>query len=252
MKFPFILSLAFILTSFNSTLAQEQKKSVLDISLTGTVQTGNSERLLLINSVKFVWYNEKESLQFQTLNRYVYGTVGSFNKENDFRSANYLFLYVNKNWNPVLGLFFEKIKIKGIDAIIKPMAGIQYNLFDNKKLKIKPQILIGYAWQQYIGNSFSNFDNMGSNSINGSNFNAAINVSLKAFENNVTFTLFSIYQVDLEVSRNKRFWFDFNIQIPIWKHVYGRFSFNNYYENIVLEKIKKNDSNISYGLGLKL
>ncbi len=222
-----------------------------NLSLTGTVQTGNSERVLLINTLSFTWNNNKGNTQFKTIDRYVYGTVGNFNKENDFRSANYVIFSNRNKWNPIVGLFFEKIKIKGIDAILKPMVGVQYKLIEKEKFLVRPQLMVGYAWKRYSGSAFMGFDNNGGRNINGTNINAAVNATIKPFNDKIILNIFSIYQWGIEESVDQRFWFDLNTQIPIWKGLYGRISFNNYFENINLEGTKKNDVNFSYGVGFK-
>lgn len=63
--------------------------------------------------------------------------------------------------------------------------------------------------------------------------------------------MFTIYQISMKESKHQRFWFDLNINVPLYKNLYTKVAFNNYYENIVLQGVRKNDINIGYGLGVK-
>lgn len=227
-------------------------KNIWDISLAGTLQFGNSERILLINNVNYSWLSSSRNTEFISKNRYVYGTVANnLLKENDFRSSNYLILNVKKRLNPVIGLFFQSLRIKKVNSIYKPMLGAQYKLVENEKFMFTPNVLIGYIWQNYKARNFIDFDNNGEDNINGTNFNLGFNASAKLFDNKLSVTMFSIYQIGIEETKHQRFWFDININIPLYKGLYARATFNNYFENIVLQGVKQNDINIGYGLGVK-
>jgi Protein of unknown function, DUF481 len=250
-KITFIIALCFLCNL--SVLAQEekQKKFSGNLSLTGTVQTGNSERILLINNVNFKLLSNTKKTSFESKSRYVYGTVGDFLKENDFRTSNYIILNENRKWNPVFGFYFEILRIKKMKSSVKPLGGVKYKLVDKEKIKLSPSLLLGYSWQTYRGANFKDFDNGGDNEINGTNINFGVNATLNPFENKVVFNLFSIYQLGIEETENQRLWVDFNTLIPLYKGLSFRLSLNNYYENIILQGVKNNDLTISYGFGYK-
>ena len=254
-----IITLSFILSSaFNLASSQDQNidqkpiTSSLDFGLNGIIYDGNVNRVLLINTLGYVLNNEKRNFQVLSFDSYVYGTVGSFKTENDFRSANYLILNANKKFNPVFSFFYEKIKLKGIDALVKPAVGIQYQLVTNKNLIMRPQLMVGYAWQNYAGSNFTDFDNNGEESINGANANLALYTVYNTFGGRLNFILFGIYQMGIEESKQRRLWFDLKAQIPVWKVLFVRLSLNNYFENIALEGRQKNDFSFNYGIGVKL
>ena len=234
-------------------VAQERREARFtgNVSLTGNIQTGNSQRVLLINNVNFKINSNSKKTNFQSKNRYVYGTVGDFLKENDFRTSNYLTFNSDKKWNPVIGFYFETLRIKKMKSSVKPLIGIQYKLVNKEKLKLYPRVLLGYSWQKYDGINFRNFNNNGLDVINGTNINLGLNASINPFESKVIINLFSIYQLGIEESNNQRLWVDLNVQVPIYKGISFRVSLNNYYENIILQGVKNNDLNIAYGFGYK-
>jgi Protein of unknown function, DUF481 len=242
----------FSILCYLNVFAQEENKKhkfTGNVSLTGNIQTGNSERILLINNVNYKIESTSKKTAFNSKNRYVYGTVGDFLKENDFRTSNYLTFNADKKWNPIVGFYFETLRIKKMKSSIKPLAGIQYKLVNTKKLKLSPRVLLGYSWQKYDGINFENFNNNGEDDINGTSINFGLNATINPFDGKVIFNLFSIYQLGVEETKNQRLWFDFNTLVPIYKGLSFRLSLNNYYENIVLQGVKNNDLNIAYGLG---
>jgi len=246
-----LLSVFFSIEGFSQDSIS--KKESWDISLIGTMVFGNSERILLINDVNYKWQSTNKKNKLISKNRYVYGTVGSNKKvkENDLRTSIFLILNTDKKWNPMIGFFYQNLQIKKVKSLIKPLFGVQYKLINKNKFVFTPNVLIGYGWQSYKGNTFVNFNNNGANNINGANINLGFNARAKLFNEKLILSMFSIYQIGIEESKHQRLWLDLNIKIPLYKGLYLRTSLNNYYENIVLQGVHKNDANLGYGLGLK-
>lgn len=130
-------------------------KNHWEVSLTGTLQFGNSERILLMNNVNYNWSSVNKNTEFISKNRYVYGTVSKkLLKENDFRSSNYLILNTKKRLHPMIGLFFQSLRVKKVNSLYKPMLGVQYMLVNNEKFMFTPNGLLGYSWQNYKRTDF--------------------------------------------------------------------------------------------------
>ncbi|RBW54325.1 hypothetical protein DS884_17920 [Tenacibaculum sp. E3R01] len=229
----------------------KQHKFTTDINFTGNVFTGNTQRVLLINNANFKIESHSGKTNFQSKNRYIYGTAGGNSKENDYRTSNYFMLKINKKWNPIIGFYFETLRIKKLRSSIKPLIGIQYKLIDNGKITVYPRVLIGYSWQKFNGTNFKDFDSHSSNEINGMNINFGLNASFNPFKDKIIFNVFSIYHLDITKSNYQRLWLDFNTKILLFKGLYARLSLNNYYESIVLEGIQNNDLHITYGFGYR-
>lgn len=253
-SFNLFLLVILLVHASNFLMAQENtndKKFSLSISLTGNLSFGNSERILLINNADINWLSKSDKTKYISKIRYVYGTVGGFLKENDFRTGNYLMLNADKKLSPLVALYFETLRLKKINTFLKPMVGIQYKLIDHPKFNFNPRMLIGYSWQNYDGSNFSNFDNNGNSTINGSNLNFGFMATINPFKDKVIFDLFSNYQYGLEESKNQRLWLDVVMRVPLHKGLSFNLMFNNYYEEIILNGVKQNDITLTYGLSYR-
>ncbi|WP_422859665.1 DUF481 domain-containing protein [Flagellimonas sp. S174] len=249
-KILFLLA-TLLITVSNAQQVSDSTKLKIDLAATGNVQTGNFERLQFINQLNFSLDSKDSKWNLHSRHLYLYQKVFGNKSQDDYLTRNFLTYRINEKLDVFGGFFYEKFFIKRIDRNIQYGVGTRYAIIKKQRAFVQLGLMGSYANKKYVGANFQDFDNGGSDTIDGFFISPVLNSKFVIVPKRLIFNFLFWFQQDVGESENYRFNIETSLLAPVYKGLSLKVSFNDFYENINLVGAKANDTFLTYGLSYK-
>jgi hypothetical protein len=215
-------------------------------SASGTVATGNLERLLLVGVADM--YTSGQVVAFRTSNTYQYGTFGAFRTENDLFSKNFLYLHREGRFYPYLMAWVETNVRRQFHYRYQAGPGVSYKAIQQTNHQMKLSLTATFEETWYKGDEFSDA------AFDGSDYLQTYRATLRLFGRHALLeqSLYLRYELwgqqSLDDQENRRLHADVSLEYPLKKHLMLRASFNYNRETPVLSGVWHTDTFTVFGI----
>jgi hypothetical protein len=220
----------------------------IDLALTGSYQSGNFDRLQLLNRADIQWKSKNTRWEISSNHLYIFQKVRGIDIQNDYLTRNFLTYYLNPKWDVFGAYFNEKFLIKRIKSNPQLGFGTRYAFAKNQNVFFQLGLMFSYAEKTYSSNQFIDFSNGGSSVIDGYFITPVVKTRVNIIPKRLMLQTLFWYQRDINNSQNVRSMLDAALIAPIWQNLNIRVSINHYYENINVEFAEDSDLFLTYGI----
>ncbi len=218
------------------------------LSATGSLLTGNVERVLLIGGGELA--HVQKTLGFKTSNTHQYGTIRKKQTESDLISRNFLYLFPKAKLYPYLMAWLEKNLRKKIAFRHQLGFGASYTLAPSSTHRMKASLTLSRESTDFAGKISPNASLDSGETITTCRATLRFIGRHGLLENKLGIAYEVWYQPSLQERKNHRHHLDGALQWPVSKTIALQAAANHTYESVVLPGVKKSDLLISFGLAL--
>jgi hypothetical protein len=216
------------------------------LSATGSLLTGNVERLLLISGGELA--HVQKILGFKTGNTFQYGTIRKRQTEDDLVSRNFVYLFPKARFYPYLMAWFEKNLRKKIAFRRQLGLGVSYTLSLSATHRMKASLTLSRETTDFAGKITPNASPESGETI--TTYRATLRFIGKhaLLQSKLRIAYEIWYQPSLRDDKNYRHHFDGAMEWPVSKKIALRAAVNRTHESVVLPAVKKSDLLFTFGI----
>ncbi len=233
--------------SFSQINESDVNTLQVSINATGNYQQGNVNVLTLRNRLEFSSI-PLDSVVFKSQNSSLYQEFSDVKSDFDIFSRNYLYYKPQRNLYPyAIGYVSSNFRRK-IDSRFFVGLGLTYQLIkkENHSLKISANTV--YEKTRFNGTTFNFDDYNGIDVINVWRSSLYLSGSNFLFNRKIKLYYSTYFQPAFDNSKNYRTQSDLGFDFPIWKGLAFNTLFTYTHENVTIQKVKKDDRILTFGL----
>lgn len=246
-----LLLLFYCISSFAQLNESDTVRLRFRGSMTGNYQQGNVEVLTLRSKADLVLATGK-ALVYKTQNNSLYQAFYSVKADNDLYSRNYLYYKPTHTIYPFAILYASANYRRKILSRVFAGAGATAQVLRTKNTVIKTALSMVYERSRFRDSTYNYVSYNGDRQIRC--WRATLYSGGWFYLSAKKIRLFydAFYQPAIGLQNNYRSQADIGLDLPVWKGLSFTTLFTFTHENVVIQKIKKQDKILSFGVSYSL
>ncbi len=245
-----IVALAALLSGRNAAAQINESDTLhyqLRVLLNGNYQQGNVELLAVRSKVDFLWAPQTNWV-FKSQNSSLYQTIYGRKADNDVFSRNYLYFQPHRRIYPFVIAYLSGNFRRKIESRYFVGTGISWQVVNTRPLVLKCSASVVKESTRF-GNSMYNYPEydgrdkltLWRGTLYTGGWAYLLHRQLRVF-----YDVF--WQPAFSEPRNYRSQYDLGLDLFVWKGLSFNVLYTSTHENVVVQNVKQNDRNLSFGL----
>jgi hypothetical protein len=223
----------------------------LRASITGNYQQGNVEVLNVRSKLDFTFWPHKNWV-FKSQNSSLYQAFFSTKADNDVFSRNYLYYKPQHKLYPFMIAYISTNFRRKINTRYFAGAGLTYQVFNSYKNVLKISASTVYENTKFSERNYNFIVYKGANNIQVWRGTLYVGGWNYFFKKNIRLYYYAYWQPAYDNRNNYRTQIDIGTDFVIWKGFSLNALFAFTHENVVVDKIKKDDKILTWGIAYNL
>ncbi len=243
--FPVLL---FIFTVSVTAQLTESDTSALSYQagVNGSLITGNVERLLIMSNLTISTVHDGWGIR--SYNTWQYGTIGTRFTENDLFSRNFFYLNPDAAVYPYFMFWLETNRRRDLNPRIQAGPGVTWAFQKSAAHSSKLSFTLTYEKSDFNRSNFEEPEYAGNTVTETWRGTFRIAGRLNFSDNRIRLFYETWLQQSVTDSKNRRFYINAGIDVPVSARFSFRTSLIYNYESIVLKGVKKEDTMLLFGI----
>lgn len=222
----------------------------LRATLTGNYQDGNVKLTVIRSKLDFTFAPNTDWV-FKTQNNSLYQAFAA-KADNDIFSRNYLYFKPKKTVYPYAIAYVSTNFRRKIDTRYFAGAGATWQMINSKNHVLKLSANAVYEATQFNGNTFNYAEFNGDGKLQTWRGTLFLSGLHNLFEKHIRLYYDAYWQPAFNNGNDYRFEYDIGLDFPIWKGLSFNALYTYKHENVVVTKIKSDDTILTFGLAYNL
>ena len=219
MKYTFVLYF-FLVTgqvSFGQVLNSDSAGIGGKISVGGSINSGNLQRIGLVNTGDFFYKTKGGKFGLESHTQYMYTKTFGALQENDVLTRTLFYSKLNKHWFATLIFWYETNKLRQLHPLIQAGPSVEYAWLLKKHSKGGISVGVTYEHKHFDTYTFSDTKYNGSQNINTPRLFTRLHGQNTIGISKIVFTYDVYYMPSLQYANNYRVHAESSLAVPVTK-----------------------------------